>query len=562
MAARTTLNAGHLTVPLGASCAALAATLASTSGLVCGAEYLVEPGQSIQAVIDDPATMDGDVIIVLPGVYQELVDFRGKAITLQSLAPMDWTTVAETVLDGAAAGGVVSCVSGEGPGTVLEGFTITGGYDASGAGMRMFGASPTVRYCMFIGNEAMFEGGAILADFNSSPSVLNCRFLDNTACYGGAISSITSTPMIANCDFAGNSALYGGTGGAIDNLAESDAYLVNCTFFANHAGAGGAVANTGSAPLLSNCVLWGDMSDYGGDEIVNYGELPTVRYCDVAGSGGSEAWDSSLGYDGGGNLDADPLYLDAYGADGLAGTADDDRGLQAASPCIDAAANSDVPADASDMDDDGDVAEALPFDLGGADRFVDDPATGDTGAGDPPLTDMGAYEYQPEGGLEIELPMDICPRRCPNWLHRQSYWFMPVALLGTEQYDVHDVELTTLAMGRADGVGGWVAPQLGRPLPCPRYRDLTSPADPCDCQVLPRDGLTDLALHFRTSELVSELELNDLPRGVTVELVLTGAMTDGTPFIAVDCVKVTGHPESMRSLRRWQRPPHPRWHRR
>ncbi|MDY7109090.1 MAG: right-handed parallel beta-helix repeat-containing protein [Planctomycetota bacterium] len=553
MAARTTLSTGHLIARLGGSCAALAATLA-LAGVARGAEYLVEPGQSIQAVIDDPATMDGDVVIVLPGVYQELIDFRGKAITLQSVAPQDWSTVAETVLDGAAAGCVVSFVSGEGPDTVLEGFTVTGGYDASGGGMRMFGASPTVRYCLFKGNDAMYEGGAMLADFQSGPEVLNCRFLDNTASYGGAVSNITSVPLIVNCDFAGNTALYGGTGGAIDNLAQSDAFIVNCTFFANHAGAGGAVANSSSAPTLSNCVLWGNSSDYGDDEIVNYGELATVRYCDVAGSGGSQAWDSNLGYDGGGNLDADPLFVDAYGADGLAGTADDDRALQAASPCIDAARNDDVPADAGDMDADGDVMEPLPFDLAGAGRFMDDPLTEDTGAGAPPLVDMGAFEYQPEGGLEIELPMDIRPRRCPNWLHRRSYWFLPVAVLGTEACDVREVDLSTLEMGRADGVGGWVAPQTGRPMPWPRHRDVTAPAEPCDCQVLPRDGRTDLLLRFRIRDLVSELELGDLPRNEVVELVLLGELNDGTPFIASDCVMVKGRPKPARCLwRRWHR---------
>ena len=33
-------------------------------------------------------------------------------------------------------------------------------------------------------------------------------------------------------------------------------------------------------------------------------------------------------------------------------------------------------------------------DLDGNPRFVDDPATTDTGYGDPPIVDMGAYEYQ------------------------------------------------------------------------------------------------------------------------------------------------------------------------
>ncbi|MFG0252923.1 MAG: hypothetical protein ACF8NJ_08635, partial [Phycisphaerales bacterium JB038] len=42
-----------------------------------------------------------------------------------------------------------------------------------------------------------------------------------------------------------------------------------------------------------------------------------------------------------------------------------------------------------------DLLEPTPLDALGAARFVDDPGTADTGNGDAPLVDMGAYEYQP-----------------------------------------------------------------------------------------------------------------------------------------------------------------------
>ena len=73
---------------------------------------------------------------------------------------------------------------------------------------------------------------------------------------------------------------------------------------------------------------------------------------------------------------------------------DGDYRLSAGSPCIDAGGNAAVPADELDLDGDGDFDEPLPFDLDGHPRFVDDPNTPDTGAGEPPIVDMGAYEFQ------------------------------------------------------------------------------------------------------------------------------------------------------------------------
>jgi len=58
-----------------------------------------------------------------------------------------------------------------------------------------------------------------------------------------------------------------------------------------------------------------------------------------------------------------------------------------------------VPADVFDIDDDGDVAERIPFDLDGQLRFYDMFPAGGSGVADPPdypaIVDMGAYEYQP-----------------------------------------------------------------------------------------------------------------------------------------------------------------------
>lgn len=83
--------------------------------------YYVNPGESIQAAIDD--ANDGDEIEVAPGTYNEAIDFKGKAMRLYSSGGPDVTIIDATGLSSS----VVKCTSGEGLNTILTGFTITGG---------------------------------------------------------------------------------------------------------------------------------------------------------------------------------------------------------------------------------------------------------------------------------------------------------------------------------------------------------------------------------------------------------------------------------------------------
>jgi len=61
--------------------------------------------------------------------------------------------------------------------------------------------------------------------------------------------------------------------------------------------------------------------------------------------------------------------------------------LLATSPCIDTGDNNSVPADTTDLDNDGNTIEPIPYDLDGRDRFAD----GDCNGTD--IVDMGAYEF-------------------------------------------------------------------------------------------------------------------------------------------------------------------------
>jgi hypothetical protein len=109
-------------------------------------------------------------------------------------------------------------------------------------------------------------------------------------------------------------------------------------------------------PIISNCIVWKNV----GSEISDQTGVLTVHFSNING-----------GFDGQGKIDSDPLFADS-GAGFF--------GLAHGSPCIDAADNGAVPA-------------GIATDLAGNLRFVDGPSTKDTGAGIPPIVDMGALEF-------------------------------------------------------------------------------------------------------------------------------------------------------------------------
>jgi Right handed beta helix region len=140
-------------------------------GLVClscvsinciATTYYVNPGESIQAAIESAA--DGDTVVVLPGVYAENLNLRGKAITLISEAGAD-----STIIDGWGLT-VVTMNSGEDSRTIIDGFTLQYGYEGVYCGN---GVSPEVRNCVIEWNDYGFYCEA------ANPRFLNCEISDN-----------------------------------------------------------------------------------------------------------------------------------------------------------------------------------------------------------------------------------------------------------------------------------------------------------------------------------------------------------------------------------------------
>ncbi len=275
--------------------------------------------------------------------------------------------------------------------------------DSAGGGMWNSGSSPIVATCTFSENNANTGGG--MHNHNiSAPIVSNCMFLGNLAAGGGGMSnSFNCNPTVTNCIYSGNAAA--GNGGGMSNSSASPA-LANCTFSGNSAGNhGGGIYNSALNLTSYNSVLWANSDSQGmGQSAQIYrlaGGSGIVSYSCIQGlvSGGE--------FDDGTNTGNEPLFVrnPDPGPDGAWDGVDDDYGdlhLLLGSPCIDAGNNDSVPPDIADLDGDGDTAEPTPFDLDGNPRFVDDPATPDSGNGTPPIVDMGAYEYK----ATCDLPGD------------------------------------------------------------------------------------------------------------------------------------------------------------
>lgn len=375
----------------------------------------------------------------------------------------------------------VITAAGVGSATVLDGFTIRGGYaafgsDGAGAGIHLVNAAPTVvdctidqclaysgaglfanggtpviTGCSFAGNYAWGgRGGALYFGMATTPAITDCTFTANQA-YGaggpgdgGAAFLESNCPALFNhCTFVSNTcttssiALYP-TGGAITSLADNVRFN-GCRFLHNSAplGAGGAIWSAGDGVVFSSCEFLGNTTKVGGAAAIFLGANVEFVNCTIAGNAAGDGGGLSLTYSTTADVtncilwantataaspykaaihkddtseatitwtciqsmwvpepdedpldpanfpgctDADPLFVDANGPDNQYGTIDDDCRLSSGSLLIDAAKNAAVPAWTT-------------TDIGGLPRFMDDPATADTGVGTAPLVDFGAREF-------------------------------------------------------------------------------------------------------------------------------------------------------------------------
>lgn len=204
---------------------------------------------------------DSDEIVVAPGVYTLTapLDFLGKAVSVVSEGGPERTKITRQVID--TRGSVVAFTRGEGGGSRLEGFTITGG---SGT---LLGAS--------------FLGGGILCTGGSGPTLVNLVVIGNRAQYGGGLYCAASSPTLIDCSLSWNHVTCGG--GAF--LEGSSPRFIRCRIEGNRASyaSSGVHSKDGSAPLLDRSRILGNTTYYGGG-VDSFQSHPRLVNCIIAGN--------------------------------------------------------------------------------------------------------------------------------------------------------------------------------------------------------------------------------------------------------------------------------------
>jgi parallel beta-helix repeat protein len=230
-------------------------------------------------------------VTVSPGIYYENVDFQGKNLTLQSIAPLNNETVDATIIDGNGVDTVIAFSGTENSNCILKGFTVTNGA-FSGIGSRN-AARPLGRDK---GCEAIIENNKIVNNFcysrggsRGGGGIFNCdgviqnNIISNnqTSEAGGGIAGCEGT--IRNNIISNNTSGYRGGG-----ISRCSGLITGNIITGNYGGygAGGIYCDRRYSPTITNCLIAGNITcggnygDGGGIYLKNHCDL-TITNCTI-----------------------------------------------------------------------------------------------------------------------------------------------------------------------------------------------------------------------------------------------------------------------------------------
>lgn len=135
--------------------------------------------------------------------------------------------------------------------------------------------------------------------------------------------------------------------------------------------------------------------------------------------------------------------------------------------------------------------------------------------------------------FDIAVPVDVKPTSCRNPFNIGQKGVMPVAILGTADFDVTQVDPASVVL---EGVAPlrWAYDDVATP-----FEPFIGKVDPFDCTTDGSDGFLDLTLKFKSQDLAAAI--GEVADGDVLVLQLTGNLMEefgGTPIFGEDVIVI------------------------
>ena len=131
---------------------------------------------------------------------------------------------------------------------------------------------------------------------------------------------------------------------------------------------------------------------------------------------------------------------------------------------------------------------------------------------------------------KLPIALDIKPTSCRNPLQAGGGGLLPVAILGTADFDVTQIDISTIELEGVSPIRSEIE-DVATP-----FEPFIGKEDPFDCTTDGADGFDDLTLKFRKNQVVAALgPIND---GDVLVLTLTAKLLDGTVIIGEDVIVI------------------------